>query len=124
LIAELGRGNTEKLTLMKKRNEQNESIVSMASEKYAIRKEIDESKLVSMHQQSLSDACQEIQVLKASQDCDTTFRRLCCLTFEHQRSLSLQSHIPIQHIAMQMWLAGFTKQHVLPSQTIPLVLTL
>ena len=37
LIAELGRGNTEKLTLMKERNEQNERIVSMAIEKHAIR---------------------------------------------------------------------------------------
>ena len=52
----LGRGNTEKLTLMKERNQQNESIVSMASEKHAIRKEIDLSKLLSMHRQSLSDA--------------------------------------------------------------------
>ena len=49
MIAELGRENTEKLTLMKERNEQNERIVSMGSEKHAIRKEIDLSKLVSMH---------------------------------------------------------------------------
>ena len=71
LIAELGRGNTEKLTLMKERNEQNERIVSMASEKHAIRKEIDLSKLVSMHRQSLSDARQELKALKASQDYDS-----------------------------------------------------
>jgi hypothetical protein len=68
LIAELGRGNTEKLTLMKERSEQNERIISMASEKHAIRNEIDLSKLVSMHQQSLSGAWLELKVLKALQE--------------------------------------------------------
>ena len=43
----------------------------MASAKHAIRKEIDLSKLVSMHQQSLSDAWLELKVLKASQDYDS-----------------------------------------------------
>ena len=71
MIAELGRGNTEKLTLMKERSEQNERIVSMVSEKHAIRKEIDLSKLVSMHRQSLSDARQELKGLEASQDYDS-----------------------------------------------------
>ena len=71
MIAELGRGNTEKLTLKKERNEQNERIVNMASEKHAIRKEIDLSKLVSMHGQSLSVARQELKALKASQDNDS-----------------------------------------------------
>ena len=56
---------------MKEGNEQNERIVSMASEKHAIRKEIDLSKLVSMHQQSLSDAWLELKVLKASQAYDS-----------------------------------------------------
>ena len=56
---------------MKERNEQNERIVSMASEKHAIRKEIDLSKWVSMHRQSLSDARQELKDLKASQDYDS-----------------------------------------------------
>ena len=32
LVAELGRGNAEKLTMMKERNEQNGRIVSIASE--------------------------------------------------------------------------------------------
>ena len=35
LVAELGRGNREKLTLMKERNEQNEKIVSIAGENHA-----------------------------------------------------------------------------------------
>ena len=41
LVTELGKGNAEKLTMMKVRNEQNEKIVSMANEKYAVWKEID-----------------------------------------------------------------------------------
>ena len=56
---------------MKEGNEQNERIVSMASEKHAIRKEIDLSKLVSMHQPSLSDAWLELKVPKASQAYDS-----------------------------------------------------
>ena len=49
LVAELGRGNAEKLTMMKERNEQNGRIVSIASEKHAIGKEIDLSKLMNIH---------------------------------------------------------------------------
>ena len=71
LVAELGRGNAEKLTMMKERNEQNGKIVPIASEKHAIRKEIDLSKLVTIDQQSLSDAREELKYLKASQDYDS-----------------------------------------------------
>ena len=70
-VAELGRGNAEKLTITKERNEQNGRIVSIASEKHAIGKEIDLSKLVTMHRQSLSDARKELKYLKASQDFDS-----------------------------------------------------
>ena len=71
LVAELGKGNAEKLTMMKERNEQNGWIVTIVSEKHALRKEIDLSKLVTMHQQSLSDARKELKYLKASQDYDS-----------------------------------------------------
>ena len=37
---ELGRGNTDKLTMMTERNDLNGRIVSIASEKYAISKEL------------------------------------------------------------------------------------
>ena len=43
----------------------------MGGEKHAIRKEIDLSKLVSMQQQSLSDAWLELKVPKASQAYDS-----------------------------------------------------
>ena len=58
LVVKQGKGYTEMLTLMKKRKEQHGRINSMASEEHARRKEIDLSKLVTMHQQSLSDAWQ------------------------------------------------------------------
>ena len=71
LVAELGRGNAEKLTMMKERNEQNGRIVIIVNEKHAVRKEIDLSKLVTMHRQSYSDARKELKYLKASQDYDS-----------------------------------------------------
>ena len=49
LVAKLGQENAEKLTMMKERNEQNGWIVTKASEKHSIRKEIDVSKIVTMH---------------------------------------------------------------------------
>ena len=70
-VAELGRGNAEKLTITKERNEQNGRIVIIVSEKHAVRKEIDLSKLVTMHRQSLRDARKELKHLRASKDYDS-----------------------------------------------------
>ena len=57
--------------MMKERNKQNGRIVSIASDNHAIRKEIDLTNLVTIHQQSLSDDRQELKHLKASQEYDS-----------------------------------------------------
>ena len=48
-VAELGRGNTERLTMTNERNTQKGRIVSIASEIHAIGKEIQKSKLITIH---------------------------------------------------------------------------
>ena len=65
---------------MKERNDyngvmiqQNAKMLKMADEKHAVRREMDLSKLLLMHKQSLHDAWQELKRLQASQDYDTDF---------------------------------------------------
>ena len=46
-------------------------MLKMADEKHAVRKEMDLSKFLLMHKQSLHDAWQELRKLQASHDYDT-----------------------------------------------------
>ena len=78
VLEEIGRGNGERTRYMKERNDYNEVMIQqnakmlkMADEKHAVRREMDLSKLLLMHKQSLHDAQQELKRLQASQDYDT-----------------------------------------------------
>ena len=68
----IGRGNIETPKYMKVRNEhtgimiqQNAKMLNIADEKHAMRKEMNLSKLLVMHKQSLHDAHQELKRLQA-----------------------------------------------------------
>ena len=78
VLEEIGRNNRERTRYMKERNDYNEVMIQqnakmlkMADEKHAVRREMDLSKLLLMHKQSLHDAQQELRRLQASQDYDT-----------------------------------------------------
>ena len=77
-LEEIRRGNGERIKCMKERNDlngimiqQNAKMLNIADEKHAMRKEVDLSKLLVMHKQSLHDAWQELKKLQALQDYDT-----------------------------------------------------
>ena len=77
-LEEIRRGNGERIKCMKERNDingitiqQNAKMLNIADEKHAMRKEVDLSKLLVMHKQSLYDARQEVKKLQALQDYDT-----------------------------------------------------
>ena len=62
-LEEIRRGNGERIKCMKERNDlngimiqQNAKMLNIADEKHAMRKEVDLSKLLVMHKQSLHDA--------------------------------------------------------------------
>ena len=76
-LEDIGRGNIETPKYMKVRNEhtgimiqQNAKMLNIADEKHAMRKEMNLSKLLVMHKQSLHDAQQELKGLQASHDYD------------------------------------------------------
>jgi hypothetical protein len=78
VLEEIGRSHGERTRYMKERNEyngvmiqQNARMLKMADEKHAVRREMDLSKLLLMHKQSLHNAWQELKRLQASQDYDT-----------------------------------------------------
>ena len=78
VLEEIGRNNGERTRYMKERNDYNEVMIQqnakmlkMADEKHAVRREMDLSKLLLMHKQSLHNSWQELKRLQASQDYDT-----------------------------------------------------
>ena len=62
-MAEIGKGNVERTTIMKERNAQSEKMLNIATVRHAVRTEMDLSKLLLMHKKSLSDACQDLKIL-------------------------------------------------------------
>ena len=71
VLEEIGRGNGDRSRYMKERNDsngvmiqQNAKVLKMADEKHALRREMDLSKLLLMHKQSLHDAWQELKRLQ------------------------------------------------------------
>ena len=67
LLAEMGKGNVDRTAIMKERNAQNQEMFNIEKEKHAVRKEMDLSKLLLVHKQCLSDACQELKTLKRTE---------------------------------------------------------
>ena len=67
LLAETGKVNVNRTTIMKERNAQNQKMLDIAKEGHAVRTEMDLSKLLLMHNQCLSDACQEFKTLKRTE---------------------------------------------------------
>ena len=67
LVAEIGKGNVERTTIMKERNAQSETMLIIATVKHAVRTEMDLSKSLHMHKKSLSDACQELKTLQGTE---------------------------------------------------------
>ena len=67
LVAEIGKGNVERTTIMKERNAQSEKMLNIAAVRHAVRTEMDLSKLLLMHKKSLSDACQELKTLQGTE---------------------------------------------------------
>ena len=77
-LEENRRGNGERIKCMKERNDligimiqQDANMLNIADEKHAMRKEVNLSKLLVMHMQSLHDAQQELKKLQALKDYDT-----------------------------------------------------
>ena len=64
LLVEMGKGNVDRSTVMKERNAHYQKMLNIAKETHAVRIEMDLSKLLLMHKQCLSDACQELKSLK------------------------------------------------------------
>ena len=67
LLAEMGKGNVDRTAIMKERNAQNQEMLNIEKEKHAVRTKMDLSKLLLVHKQCLSDACQELKTLKRTE---------------------------------------------------------
>ena len=67
LLAEMGKGNLDRTTIMEERNAQNKKMLNIAKERHAVGTEIDLSKLLLMYKQCLSDACQWLKILKRTE---------------------------------------------------------
>ena len=67
LVAEIGKGNVERTTIMKERNAQSEKMLNIATVRHDVRTEMDLSKLLIMHKKSLSEACQELKTLQGTE---------------------------------------------------------
>ena len=64
LVAEIGKGNVERTTIMKERNAQSETMLNIATVRHAVRTEMKLSKLLLMHKKSWSDVYQELKTLQ------------------------------------------------------------
>ena len=58
LLAEIGKGNVERTTIMKERNAQKQKMLNIAKERHAVRTAMALSKLLLIYKQCLSNACQ------------------------------------------------------------------
>jgi hypothetical protein len=67
LLAEIGKGNVERTTIMKERNAQSDKMLNIATVRHAVRTEMDLSKSLHMHKKSLSDAGQELKTLQRTE---------------------------------------------------------
>ena len=67
LVAEIGKGNVERITIMKERNAQSEKMLNIAAVRHAVRTEMDLSKLLLMHKKSWSNVYQELKTLQGTE---------------------------------------------------------
>ena len=67
LVAKIRKGNFDRTTIMKERNAQNEKMPNISKERHAKRTDTDFSKVLLLHKQCLSDACQELKSLKRTE---------------------------------------------------------
>ena len=67
LVAEIGKGNVERTTIMKERNALGDKMLNIATVRHAARNEMDLSKFLLLHKKSLSDAHQELKTLQGTE---------------------------------------------------------